>query len=876
MSKIVYIAEKQNVAKVIAEHMWGKGASAFKKPTMYSGGTYKGDNVVVCWAHGHILEDALPPAYDPAMKDPFKYPVLPTLQNWMQIPVEQTKSLLMTIKNEIKDADVVVNGGDPDREGQLLVDEILEFLKYKGKSKRIMIDAWDEKNVTRAFEKMDDNNLPVHRNMYSAGLARKMADWLVGMNFCRAYSAAARKVGCYEYLNVGRVKSWVLGMVVNREREIANFKSKKYYLLYGHYVKDGVKFSASFEPDSDHCDSEGRVCADSLRWLQGIAQGLKSSDAVVTKSDNEPGKKIPPPLPFSLDTLQVKGSKVYGYSPQRVLDITQLLYEKKLVTYPRSDCQYIPTAQFDDAKEILPMLVKFGFKEAAGADVSIKGKAFNDKKVTAHHAVIPTSVLPPNDLDKDQQNIYRLIALQYIMQFYPPYVYDSVKFEVLADGAYKFKGSGSKMVDLGFRKVFKSDEEGDESSKKDVTVPALSVGEKLSLDTEPYTITSKDTTPPSFFKEDTIIKAMTNVYTFVDTKEMITVEGESRKLREVLKECNGIGTPATRGTILEDLKRDYRYVVSNGKRIKVPKEPCLKIIGKNLRSTAYGMQMVDSLFPDLLDTAMTARMEFNLKQISEGKYNIEKYLEKVVDFVNEGIDYAENNTSKMQPMAGAFSSGGASSNQVLSDVDCPICKSHKLRLASFNFKGNSDQKLEPYQAWVCSDKECIEKNKDSFGSFPKYWGTKEKPVIEKCPVCGRLMKAVRTRAGAKKWVCFHGNDDIKDSLWLDVTSSGKAAKGHQCPVCKGIMRRVALKKGGYSWLCDHGKDTSKGDSLWLPDDNGKPGKYVPCPKCGRPMFSFNSVKTGKKGFLCNHGIKDGGDTLFVDVDDKGNPVFDKK
>lgn len=869
MSKVVYIAEKPNVAKVIAEHMWGKNASAYKKQNMYSGGTYQGDDIVICWAHGHILEDALPPAYDPAMADPFKYPVIPTLKTWKLKPVEQTKPLLMTIKNEIKNADVVVNGGDPDREGQLLVDEILIFLGYKGKSKRIMIDAWDEKNVTRAFEKMDDNFLPVHRNMYFAGLARKMADWLVGMNFCRAYSAAARKVGCYEYLNIGRVKSWVLGMVVNREREIANFKSKKYYLLYGHYVKDGVGFSASFEPDPDHCDSEGRVCADSLSWLQGISKSLASADAVVTKVEKAPGKKVAPPLPFSLDTLQVKGSKVFGYSPQRVLDITQLLYEKKLVTYPRSDCQYIPSAQFEDAAEILPMLARAGFKEAAGADASIKGKAFNDKKVTAHHAVIPTSVAPPSDLDKDQQNIYRLIALQYIMQFYPPYVYDSVKFEVMAGGSYKFKGSGSKTVDLGYRRVFKADEEESESSQKDVNVPALSEGEHLSLASEPYTITTKDTTPPAYFKEDTIIKAMTNVYTFVDSKELITVEGETRKLREVLKECNGIGTPATRGTILEDLKRDYRYVLMKGKKVKVPKEPCLKIIGKNLRSTAFGMQMVDSLTRDLLDTAMTARMEFNLKQISEGKYSIEEYLKKVVDFVNDGIAYAENNQSKMQPRAGAFSSGG-SSGQILSDVDCPICKSHKLRLASF--KGNEELKLQPYQAWVCSDKECIEKNKDSFGAFPKYWGTKDKPVIEKCPVCGRLMKAVRTRTGAKKWVCFHGQDDIKKSLWLDVISSGKAAKIYECPVCKGAMRKVPLKKGGYSWVCDHG---GKDSALWLPDDNGKPGKYVPCPKCSRQMFAFTSQKNGKKGFRCNHGVKDG-ETLFVDADDKGNPIFDKK
>lgn len=861
MAKVVYIAEKHNVGKVIAEHLWGTGYSSRKeggaKGNLYRG-TYNGDEVVVTWAHGHILQDALPPDYDEKFTDPFLYPVIPSLNTWKLLPDPQTKDLLDTICKEVKDADIVVNGGDPDREGQLLVDEILVYLGYRGQSRRIMIDAWDEKNVTRAFENMDDNAKPVHRNMYFAGLARKVADWLVGMNFCRAYSAAARKAGCYEYLNIGRVKSWVLGMVVRREREIANFKSKKYYQLDGHYVKDGISFSARFQPDESMLDEENRICGPSAYAdLKSIADSLMSAPAVVQDVSRRKGTESAP-LPFSLDTLQVAGSHKFGFSPQRVLDITQILYEKKFVSYPRSDCQYIPPSQQVDGREILSMLSSFGFKEAVGADPSLVSKCFNEKKVTAHHAIIPTSVMP-SGLDDDQEKIYGLIATRYIQQFYPVCTFDMVEYTILAGGKHLFKGSGKVVIDPGFRKVFAVEKDDDPADVKEGRIPAIVKGETLVLGPEGYVVVSLDTKPPAYFREDSIIKAMTNVWRFVDKKETITIDGQSRLLKDVLKECNGIGTPATRGTILEDLKKDYRYIYKDGKKVKWPKEPCLVVNKKKeLRPTAFGMQLVDSLFDGILDTSMTARMEFNLKRIAEGSFNINDYVLKVVDFVNEGIRYAEDNVSKMQP-----TSNGMGGGSKVSDVVCPVCGKGRLRLA--RFKGNEELKLPPFEAWICNDKGCLDSN-----GVIKYWGTSDKPVVEKCPVCSRPMKAVRTKAGLKKWVCFHGKEDqIEGSLWLDVASSGKAAKSEKCPVCGGVLRKVNTQYG-LKWVCDHGK---KGSVLWLDDVKGKPARYVPCPECGAQMHFFD--KGEKKFYMCNHGVK-GGKALFVDCDSKGEPVGSKK
>lgn len=875
MSKIVYIAEKANVGKVMAEHLWGVKAPKMRDGNLYRG-TYKGDDVVVTWAHGHILRDALPPEYDDAFADPYAYPVIPPMDGWKMVPDNQTKDLLATIKREIKDADVVVNGGDPDREGQLLVDEILVFLKYKGKTQRIMIDAWDEKNVTRAFNSIDDNNSPVHRNMYNAGLARKMADWLVGMNFCRAYSAAAKKAGCYQYLQIGRVKSWVLGMVVQREREIDKFVSKKYYELVGHFSKNGVPFDGKFKPDDSVTDADGRILDDALPWLKQVMEICKGKDAKITKIERKKGTENPP-LPYSLDTLQVDGSSHYGFSPQRVLDLTQLLYEAKLVTYPRSDCRYIPKAQHGDASEILPMLDDFGIPEAAGASASICSRAFNDGKVTAHHAVIPTSVRPPDDLNADQRKIYNLIAKRYIVQFYPPCEYQTVSFEIMV-GDNLFKGSVREIIKPGFRNIYKPQD--DEENKETVSkLPPLNEGDILTG--TGYQIMDYDTKPPAYFKEDSIIKAMTDVYKMIPASETIVIDGITQKLRDVLKECNGIGTPATRGAILEELKKDYKYVIRNGTRTKVPIAPCLVIEKKQLRSTSFGRQLVDSL-PDLIkNTAVTARMEFNLKRIAEGKYTLEDYFDKVVDFVGSGIEYAEKTPSKMLP------TGGGGSKTVMSDVDCPLCGKAKLKLAKLK---------SGVEAWYCSSKECLDTN-----GFQMYWGEKA-PTIQKCPDCGRVLVAFRTKAGLKKWVCFHGKkNDWEHALLLDDVK-GKPASMVVCPVCKGAMHKVSLKDGSLKWVCDHGKKAGtkplwlddKGgkpvmetcpicggllnriktktdkyvwvcdhgkknnpETLWLNDVNGKPDKYVPCPECKRQMMKFTDKETGKVTYMCKHGNKDG-------------------
>ncbi len=858
--KVVYIAEKQNVGNVIAEHFWKGDAKKYKSGNCYKG-KYKGDEMVVTWAHGHILADAMPRDYDPSIGT-FGYPIIPASNEWKQIPDPRTLNLLNTIKKEISDADVVVNGGDPDREGQLLVDEILVYLGYKGNTRRIMIDGWDEVNVSRAFEKEDDNNLPVHRNMYASGLARKRADWLVGMNFSRAYTKAAKDNGFREFLRIGRVKSWLLGMVVRREREIKDFRSKKFFMLDGTFIKNNMKFTARYVPSDDILDPEKRVLEENAPVLYNLVKTLQGKPVTVTKIEEKLGEESPPP-PYSLDLLQVEASRKLGLSPQEVLDEVQKLYESKYVTYPRSDCRFLPTAQHGDGKTILANLASIGMKEAEGADPTIKGKCFNDKKITAHHAIVPTMV-KAGSLSGMQQKVYEMIALRYVLQFYPPAKIKRVTFELMVDGSL-FKGSGSTVVFEGYRAVTGRGQDTDDNKKdgteekNNAVLPPLVKNEQLAPGE--YEVNTGDTKPPDYFTESSIIKMMTDIWRYVDKKDEIVIGKEKKNLREMLKECNGIGTPATRGTILEELKQTERQIIDkDGKPAKIPMTPYIEIKNKKLYSTEFGKQVVSSLTPTLLDTSFTARMEFNLQRIAEGDYDIDEYIDTIIEFINEGINYAENSPSKIMPT----SIEGGTDN--VSTEMCPLCGKAHLRKITFKDK---DGKPWDKPVWVCMSKSCKEEN-----GFVFYWGDK-KPTLVKCPECGRILQGVRMKDGTKRWMCRHGKTDITEGVLFLDDKKGKPVMPVECPVCGGMLRRVHLKSGGVKWVCDHGKDEQYGGPLWLDEDSkGNPIMPVKCPVCGGLLKRITSKKTGSLWWVCDHGkdeAKYGKPSFYAD--NNGKPLF---
>ena len=706
--KTVYIAEKPDIATAIASYLWPSDYKGMKMSHAYS--LWNGKDVVfVTWAYGHILETVMPGAYDARYKSFSEYPIFP--KKWKKIPSDSTKEHFDYIKKLLRDADVVVHGGDPDREGQLLVDEILDYVGYNGEVRRILINAKDALSMKRAFASIEPNDK--YKNLYYAGLARERAEWLVGMNLSRAYSVNAKKSGQYGVWRIGRVKIPTLSLVVNREREIKNFRPVNYYVLLAGFEKKGVKFTVALKPGDDApLDSENRIIDKS--YLEGVVKSIKGKEYVVKKSEEKPGKENPP-LPYSLDTLQIEANKTHGFSPSTVLQTVQALYERKLVSYPRSDCNYLPTSQHEDGEMILAALVGGGFDQATGADASLVSRCFDDSKISAHHAIIPTGVKPDNLTDAERK-IYKMIALRYILQFYPPCKFTSMTFE-LTCGDYLFEGRGKCIVEKGFRSVYSS-----EDDEKDTMLPSLSLGESLASEYEK--IEDKQTTPPKRFTEGTLISAMTNIWKFVS---------KDNPNRDKLKECKGIGTPATRDTIISDL-----LATTSGKS-KI--QPCLTKKGKELIPTSFGLSMIDNIDKSLTLPDMTAEMEYSLSSIASGQLELDAYMKQIEDMVNQNIAYSESHHFEF---VGNGEDGEASAHpEEVSKVRCPICGNDTLAR-------KYSPKTKKY-FWVCQDGACVHPvtKKPIF-----YEDNKSEPLVRLCPQCQTVLQRRFSRKTKKSfWFC---------------------------------------------------------------------------------------------------------------------------
>ena len=688
----LYIAEKPDMAKAIASYLWPDGSYNKNK------GYYEKNGVEVTWAFGHILSPANPEAYGDEYKQWKNYPVLP--DRWKYTVPLSKKEQLDIIRSLLKGADEVIHAGDPDREGQLLIDEILYFAGYKGKVKRLLLNAKDDTSLKRAFENIQDNGQ--FKTLYEAGLARQKADWLVGMNLTRCYTVQLAKYKYDTTLRIGRVKTPTLALVVNRELEIRNFVKHSYYDLKAFWTKDGVTFDAKLvTPERIKQDENGNALDKAV--VYAIAAKIKPASCVVTKMKREKGRENPP-LPYSLDTLQVEANKAYKMSPKKVLETVQELYEAKYVSYPRSDCNYIPAAQHSDAAKILPMLKKFGIMEAGKANPDIKGMCWNDKKVTAHHAIIPTEVMPEN-LKEDAEKIYKLIARRYIMQFFEPCDFEVLSYEIKAADEL-FKGSGRLITKYGFRGIigFTKEEKADDAV---TALPELTEGEAIGKPVQ-VEVKEGETKPPKRFTEGTLVKAMTNIYKFMEPGDM----------REKLKESKGIGTPATRDTIIDDLLATEL----KGRKL----EPFMKKVKNELVPTDFGMMVIANIDKSLTKPDITAELEYKLSDIQSGKYKITDFIKDTEKMILENIQYAENHQ---------FPLG------VHETFMCPACGKGEL-LRRYSPKSKK-------AFYVCSNEECV----NGF-TGKKYFFEEEKgkPVIKKCLEDGIVLRKIIGKNGAF-WIC---------------------------------------------------------------------------------------------------------------------------
>ena len=606
----LYIAEKPSLGRAIA--------SALPKPHIKQDGFIKvGNGDAVTWCIGHILEQAEPDAYDPAFKK-WQLEHLPiSPDQWKLTPKRNTKKQFNVVKKLIKQAEAIIHCGDPDREGQLLVDEVINHVgvsaSVKKSLQRCLINDLNSSAVAKSLSDLKPNS--DFAALSISALARSRADWLYGINMTRAYTLQGRKVGYEGVVSIGRVQTPILGLVVKCDLEIADFKSTTYFEVVAHIQNEPQSpFTAKWQP-SEAClpysDSEGRVINRAL--AENVVSRISNQQAVV-KSVERKAKKQAPPLPYNLSSLQIDASKRYGLNAKVVLDTCQALYENhKLITYPRSDNRYLPKAHFYQATDVIKAIESTSLlqKECAGADSRTKSRVWSDDKVGAHHAIIPTAAKSSAMLSKVESQVYELIARQYLMQFYPHWEYVDGKIELdIAGGAFVTKARHTTVT--GWKQLLPST--GSKNENKD-NLPEVKKGQSLLC--ERGEVLDKQTKPPAPFTDASLLAAMTGISRFVSNPEV----------KKILKDTDGLGTEATRANIIELLfKRNF-----------------IERKGKNIHATSIGRGLIVSLPEAMTLPDMTAQWESMLNKISLKEQNYIDFMSPLDKSLLDLVDYARCN-----------------------------------------------------------------------------------------------------------------------------------------------------------------------------------------------------------------------------------------
>ena len=594
---IVCIAEKPSVAKDIARII---GATASRD------GYMEGNGYQVTWTFGHLCELKMPEDYTPMWKA-WSLTALPMIPPRFGIRLkddEGIKKQFAVIERLMQAADGIINCGDAGQEGELIQRWVMQKAGAKCPVQRLWLSSMTDEAIREGFATLKDQNQ--YQSLYMAGLSRAVGDWLLGINCTRLYTI---KYGQNrQVLSIGRVQTPTLALIVNRQKEIDNFKPEPYWVL------------ATVYRDTTFTATKGRFT--SKEEGEQAFKTIEGKPFTITQVEKKNGKETPPSL-YDLTSLQVDCNKKFGFSAETTLNIIQQLYEQKLTTYPRVDTTFLP----DDVYAKCPQTMNglFQVKHAGtapyaelvrplgGKPLSKSKKVFDSSKVTDHHAIIPTGMVPPALTDM-QRKVFDLVARRFIAVFYPDckYAQTTVLGEVRSvatesqptEDAIEFKVTGRTILDPGWRAVYAKDVQTEDDEKKpeeeERTLPAFEKGE--SGPHQP-TLTEKMTTPPPYYTEATLLRAMETAGKLVEDEE----------LRRAMKE-NGIGRPSTRAAIIETLfKRKY-----------IRKER------KRLVATPTGIELIDLIREDLLKSCeLTGIWEKKLRDIEAQKYDAQQFISEL-------------------------------------------------------------------------------------------------------------------------------------------------------------------------------------------------------------------------------------------------------
>lgn len=583
------IAEKPSVAKEIAGIL---GAN-----TRHNG-YLEGNGYCVTWTFGHLCGLQEPNEYTEKWKQ-WNLGFLPMIPSKFRIKLiddEGIKKQFAVIEELVSKAEMVINCGDAGQEGELIQRWVLTKAKCKVPVKRLWISSLTEEAIKEGFNKLMDSK--DFDTLYAAGSARAIGDWLLGMNATRAYTL---KYGTGKnVLSIGRVQTPTLALIVERQKTIENFKPETYWEIKTDY-RSGI-FSST----------KGRFTTQ--EEAEAMIRKITETELEITSVERKKAMEHPPKL-FDLTLLQVECNKKYAFTADNTLKIIQSLYEKKLTTYPRVDTNFLPNDQYAKVSGVLKGLKPYEALTKPileGGKIRKSPKVFNDKKITDHHAIIPTGVFS-YDMTPDEKRVYDLVARRFIAVFYPDCEIANTTVMAMV-GEEEFKATGKQIIDPAWRVVFGTNT--DKQNEENV-LPIYEKGEH-----GPHTpeIQEKETQPPKYYTEADLLRAM----------ETAGKQVEDEELRDLMKE-NGIGRPSTRAGIIETLQK--RHYIRKDK--------------KKLLATATGVELIDTIQNDLLKSAeLTGQWEKKLRMIEDGSYNVADFMEELKVMVNEIVHFVKYSSSK--------------------------------------------------------------------------------------------------------------------------------------------------------------------------------------------------------------------------------------
>ncbi|MDO5135453.1 MAG: DNA topoisomerase III [Eubacteriales bacterium] len=677
--KALVIAEKPSVARDIARVL---SCSAKGK------GTLEGKNYVVTWALGHLVTLADPEEYDKKYEK-WEMSTLPMMPERMKLVViRQTAAQYNAVKAQLfrKDVGEIIIATDAGREGELVARWILDKAGCQKPIKRLWISSVTDKAIREGFASLKDGH--AYDDLYRAAAARAQADWLVGMNGTRALTCKYNA-----QLSCGRVQTPTLAMVASREEEIRKFVPKEYY---------GISVLAGDVQWSWKEKKSGSMRSFQKERMEEIRDKVNGGAMKVVSVVKKPKKTMAPGL-YDLTTLQREANQRYGFSAKETLNIMQRLYENhKVLTYPRTDSKYIGKDVVPTIKERLKACGTGPYRKLAGAllgkPLQVNGSFVDDKKVSDHHAIIPTEQFVQLDhMTNEERKIYDMVVRRFLSVLYPPFCYQQVTMEGEAAGE-RFAAGGKTVQSLGWKEVYEGnweeeEEDDQEETLKDQRLPLMQEGKALKV--EKALLTTGKTKPPARFTEATLLAAMENPVKFMSTKD--------RQAAKTLGETGGLGTVATRADIIEKLFHSF----------------LMEKRGNEIHITSKAKQLLELVPEDLKKPELTADWEMKLSAISRGRLRQDAFMREISQYTRDIVD-------EIRTGAGTFR------HDNLTNKPCPRCGKKLLAV-----KGKNASML------VCQDREC------------GYRETVSRTTNARCPKCHKRME-MYMKGKEETFVCVCG------------------------------------------------------------------------------------------------------------------------